>query len=113
MTRNDFIDLDKYILEQMGVKEFNLFPEEEDHEYKNIYHMHHLVHAILVANDYDPERIHVRMKSAGKRMAEQKNAIEKAYKELHEALFCPLDDIPLYVNTFFNMVVQWRLKRAI
>jgi hypothetical protein len=38
--------------------------------------------------------------------------LRKHYIELHKALFFPLDDIPLFINDYFNVVAKWRLKNA-
>jgi hypothetical protein len=113
MKQQDLIDLDKYLLDQVGQKEFHVSSGIEGEEYKYEYNMHHLVHAILIANDFDPKKIYKNMELESKKLTDDKSAMATAYKELFEVLFCPLDDAPLYVNTFFNRVVQWRLKKAL
>jgi hypothetical protein len=71
----------------------------------------HLVIAVIDVNDSDPEKIR---KSMDENISEfsKDSALKKHYVEMKEAFFCDLDEIPLFVNTFFDMVVKWRLENA-
>jgi hypothetical protein len=35
-----------------------------------------------------------------------------AAKQLKDALFCPLEDVPLHINGAFSAIAAWRLKNA-
>lgn len=124
MTREQFIEFDKHImsdpasgLEALWSKAYGSWepwcpPNEEEATHGLSIKFMHIV---IELNDYDPQKIkeHFDDKIRKLEIKGKKSELLEPLKELQKALFDPLEDIPLFVNTFFNQIVQWRLKNAI
>lgn len=79
---------------------------------------------MITKNDYDPDKIKGAMKTDIAKLIEEwehpvggwKDA--RAGKELlvreamFEALFCPLEEVPLHINGQFVDIAKWRLENA-
>lgn len=106
MTTEDLKKLDTHLIAYANdiAKEHFLEAPRED------WLSHTLIHAILENNEYDPEKI---KKSMDEEMVDMNDKLLPHYRDLKQVLFTPYEDLPLFINVYFNAIAKWRLINSI